>query len=439
MAYINTNDLYIKYYCKKHPEADGVLENLLEQRNQWLCRYGNPVQGGISENGSSLKEISKVKAVQLDLLRELKRVCDENGLKLFLVYGSLLGAVRSGGMIDGDDDIDVAMLREDYDKLILLTDQFKSPYFLQNNYNDNCFFGGYIKLRNSETTAINPMNWYINCNEGIFIDIFPIDKSFELKKRENRKLWKIHHLQRLLYAKSYGFYAEFNDMPLLVWKAYKYFGKLLSRQKLLRLFDKLCRLGDTNSKKLGIYTHYSEKISARYVPAFAYENPITMTYEGIDFYAPEYWDDILCSFYGYGYLTPSFDKEGFHAFYKSDVPYQKYKSRFTRLYGSAPNKQKRLILVGDQELFTEYKIRFPSSTYKPDYSFTVEEIEALKEYKSSDTYLVIAAFNFLSVEEKIRSLGFTDYSIFIYDRSWLLLPDISASERKYKMEKLNEK
>lgn len=66
-------------------------------------------------------EMKKIWACQLNLLAELQKVCDRNGLKYWLDSGSLLGAIRHQGYIPWDDDIDVVMFRDDYDRLVKLS------------------------------------------------------------------------------------------------------------------------------------------------------------------------------------------------------------------------------------------------------------------------------------------------------------------------------
>ena len=146
--------------------------------------------------------ISDVRAVQLELLKKLVSVCEANGLTVFLMYGSLLGCVRNGGFIPGDDDIDVALMRDDYDKLMALVQSFTGDYFLQTPANDDCFYGGYAKLRKNGTSCIVPQNWYKNCNEGICIDIFPVDYTYADKKKERKKLRRIRQLQRFMRRKN---------------------------------------------------------------------------------------------------------------------------------------------------------------------------------------------------------------------------------------------
>ena len=79
-------------------------------------------------------KVKELWAVQIDLLCELDRVCKKYNLKYILDFGTLLGAVRHKGFIPWDDDLDVSMLREDYDKLMEVgPTEFTHPYFLQNH------------------------------------------------------------------------------------------------------------------------------------------------------------------------------------------------------------------------------------------------------------------------------------------------------------------
>lgn len=118
----------------------------------------------------------KLWAIGLDLLIEFDRVCKKHNLKYFLIGGSCLGAIRHKGFIPWDDDIDVGMMRTDYEKFINLPQsEFQNPYFLQTPYTDDGYYFSFAKLRNSNTTAISTAFRDEKFNQGMFLDVFPFD------------------------------------------------------------------------------------------------------------------------------------------------------------------------------------------------------------------------------------------------------------------------
>ncbi len=123
------------------------------------------------------EKMKKVWAVELNLLEYFDQLCREHNLRYFVDYGTLLGAVRHQGFIPWDDDIDIVMLRDDYEKLKLIAqDEVSSPYFFQNSYTDIMIWA-LAKLRDSRTTAIEYPDFPPEFNQGIFLDIFPLDDA----------------------------------------------------------------------------------------------------------------------------------------------------------------------------------------------------------------------------------------------------------------------
>lgn len=123
-------------------------------------------------------EMKKVWAVQLDLLNEFQTVCHKHGIRYMASGGTMLGVVRHGGYIPWDDDIDLYVRREDYDKLeTVMQKELQSPYFWQTENTDRGSSRRHAQLRNSETTGIliSEKESGAAFNQGIFIDIFPVD------------------------------------------------------------------------------------------------------------------------------------------------------------------------------------------------------------------------------------------------------------------------
>ena len=121
-------------------------------------------------------EMKRLWACEINLLAEFRRVCEKNGLRWWLDSGSLLGAVRHKGYIPWDDDIDVVMFRDDYDRLTDIAEQeFRPPFIFQTAYTEKNYARGHAQLRDARTSAIIPEEIYKDFNQGIFIDSFVLD------------------------------------------------------------------------------------------------------------------------------------------------------------------------------------------------------------------------------------------------------------------------
>lgn len=139
------------------------------------------------------EKTKKIWYVELDLLRKFIQVCEENDIKYYLADGSLLGAVRHKGFIPWDNDIDIAVPRKDYNRLLKIAQaKFVYPYFFQSSYSDKYYLRFHSQLRNTNTTAIlDAEKGVAKFNQGIFIDIFPLDccaPNIKLQKKLDRKI-----------------------------------------------------------------------------------------------------------------------------------------------------------------------------------------------------------------------------------------------------------
>jgi len=144
--------------------------------------------------------------VLLDLLLEFDRVCKVHDIKYVLDSGTLLGAVRHHGMIPWDDDIDVVMFRSEYEKLCSIAEkEFSHPYFFQTNQTDPGSARGHAQLRNSSTTGILKFEMkdgtpLFDFNQGLFIDIFPMDDVPDSADELRRFRGEIQTLRDKIYA-----------------------------------------------------------------------------------------------------------------------------------------------------------------------------------------------------------------------------------------------
>ena len=121
-------------------------------------------------------QMKEVWNVQMEIAQKVIDVCKRHNLKIWFDSGSMLGAVRDKGFIPWDDDIDMGMLREDYEQLCSLAEvEFIYPYFFQTCYNDKGFFACHAKVRKSDTAGILTCETFNRYNQGIFVDIFVFD------------------------------------------------------------------------------------------------------------------------------------------------------------------------------------------------------------------------------------------------------------------------
>ena len=129
----------------------------------------------------------KIWKTQLEMALEVKRICEKHNIKYFIMWGTLLGAVRHKGYIPWDDDFDIAFLRKDYEKFCKIAKKEVSyPLFFQDALSDREFFMGYTRIRDSRTTGWILENPSPNYNNGIFIDIYPLDVI-----PSNTYVWKV--------------------------------------------------------------------------------------------------------------------------------------------------------------------------------------------------------------------------------------------------------
>ncbi len=120
--------------------------------------------------------MNDLQMMQLDMLRELDRICRKLEIPYFLVCGSALGTVKYGGFIPWDDDLDVALYRADYQKLLEKGPELlPEGLFLQNFRTDPQFPQIYSKLRRDNTTFVEPAVRHLAMHQGVFLDIFPLD------------------------------------------------------------------------------------------------------------------------------------------------------------------------------------------------------------------------------------------------------------------------
>lgn len=251
-------------------------------------------------------EMKKVWAVEMEMLKKLLEVCKKHNLRIWAEGGTLLGAVREHGFIPWDDDIDMAMPREDYDKLQLIAkDEFKAPYFFQTGYTD-IFPKGMIKIRMDGTAAITPSTIAQKFHQGIFIDIFPLDIIPEDERLKESFFSKIEKKRSdiEIYCKHTFSFCD----PKFNWQMFKlnrYVKSLGGYSEFFKRFDDLCKhysYAEPMNKQVSLI---SWKVDSRYMRQKEwYNHTKELVFEDILIPVPSGYDNILRTQFG-DYMKPA--------------------------------------------------------------------------------------------------------------------------------------
>ena len=259
-----------------------------------------------TRNGYTISsDMKKVWNIQMKMVVKLIDVCNKYNLKVWADGGTLLGTVRDHGYIPWDDDIDMVMLRDDYNRLLQIAPtEFQEPFFFQNVYTDKNYPRGHSQLRYNGTAAILPCD--VNCefNQSIFIDIFVYDQLPKDKSALLQAMRKAEHYRNLLCNITYGKFSLSHPkvtIKYLLSKVYFTFNSFIE------VYNKFQRC----------YTEYKTKMSnVVSCPMFCfkfvfdiqrkkewYADTIFMPFEDIQMPVPIGYDEILRNQYG-DYMTP---------------------------------------------------------------------------------------------------------------------------------------
>lgn len=264
-----------------------------------------------------MKELSldEIKQIELDLMKMFHSFCQEHNIRYFLSHGTLLGALRYKGFIPWDDDMDVLVPREDYDRLLSVF-QDSDRYRLFSYERDKAYCSPYAKLCDMTTRKVEGS--YNNGVElGLDIDIFPLDawdddleKAKQEVKRQQKNMFRLG-LTKLRRPDSLHPVKRFFKGIAMAF--YKMRGSAYYVEKIMEGANKPEQKG---SRYLGgkAWNVYGQR---DILPAEVFAEAIELEFEGEKFFGPVGYDTFLTSLYGDYMPEPPVEKRKTHHKFKA--------------------------------------------------------------------------------------------------------------------------
>lgn len=256
-------------------------------------------------------DMDKVKQVELEILCEFMRVCDELGVRWYAGCGTALGAIRHGGFIPWDDDIDVLMPRKDYEIFCSKAQEFVGEqYFVQTLETEEEYYQPFAKLRRSDTTFLEEESAMDNINHGIYIDIFPLDGYPTGQLAE-----KIFMIKRIVYNNFMYQNGDLNQLSgyrKLFAMAYRMVkGKLTAKEAAIKKEKMVTKIPFDEGKLVSCLIGDIPKRQA--IPSEVYDKGREVVFENITIKVPLKCEYYLEKLYGdYMQLPPEEDRVPLH-------------------------------------------------------------------------------------------------------------------------------
>lgn len=279
-------------------------------------------------NFDDLKDIQKK---GLEMLIYLKKICDENNLTFFLCGGCCIGTIRHGGFIPWDDDVDVFMKRDDYEKLKTIwnstadTEKYEIVFPNENLHTRNLF----ATINDNNTTFIKTHQKDLDINHGLVLDILPLDGCPSSNiKRKKQIFWALVYsiFCAQMVPTNHGKFVNMLGKGILSavpskklrYKIYKFAEKQMTKYKI----NECEKITELCSGPVYMMNEYPKEI---------FQKTVYKQFEGYSMPIPFGYDEYLKMVFGDYMKLPPKDKQVPHhdtVFFDMNNSYKKYKGKY---------------------------------------------------------------------------------------------------------------
>lgn len=258
--------------------------------------------------------LREAQMLMVDILKDVHELCERHGLKYFLDAGTLIGAVRHKGFIPWDDDVDIGMLRDDFNKFLEIAKKELPEHLFLQTFETDEYYDVYpvpCKIRYNNTMFLEEgAKENYKMHNGVYIDIFPYDSL--------PKYNVVYKVQRALSYNILKSFKRLRDIPeklsfknKITFSFYKLLVKMFPNKRRLKFFNFLIKWNSRNSKYMGygVDTYWSEYVYEK----SDYFQLVKLEFEGQYFYAPKNYHTILTQLYGDYMIMPKEEDRAWHS------------------------------------------------------------------------------------------------------------------------------
>lgn len=302
--------LCYSYTCDNNTRLLYALSHLVSDKYDIICDKTNSLYDG---------KLKYIRDMELELLAHVDRICRANNIQYFLSGGTMLGAVRHKGFIPWDDDIDIAMLREDFEKFKQVAkEQLPKKYQYQSHTNKDGYHYFFDKITIKDTYFSTKYSDGFDMLKGISMDIFVFDKTSDKKFFQKLHYKKLMLLRLLMNVRWIN--KPRKDKSYMLSKLLLPVLRLFSMDFYSKRYDKLLRKYE-KKKTSTVLPPATDHKWRGVMPKHWFENVTDAPFENVMSYIPTGYDNYLKQWYGDDYmdLLPLSQRVGSHDFYRLDI------------------------------------------------------------------------------------------------------------------------
>ena len=266
-----------------------------------------------------ITDIKEMQKIELDVLKFIDEICEKYGIKYSLAYGTLIGAVRNRGFIPWDDDVDIMMLRKDYDRFCKVMKNEYGRYQLLCIENTPNYESPLAKVIDTDTLLIEYSHVNKNYELGIYVDIFPMDNIADTDALMRLQFVVAQTLLSIWSSVEFKLDSQGvlkqSKLKYLVRKLCFGVSKIINLQRVaVKCLRKVCRLfNNRNCTRVGLLS-FSDNVKLRFSKAWLSEYEI-INFENTTFPCIKEYDQLLKWIYGdYMTLPPVEQRVSNHSF-----------------------------------------------------------------------------------------------------------------------------